>query len=358
LASALPQRSHRIGYGTHLTRKRGGVFYWRRRLPAGHGEVAFSLRTRHFRHAEFLAERADAAYERALASDAADPPAAAREAMATISVTRMAPQLTTEQKADLQRAIETAFEELWSAGLSVPAPVEGAVGAPAPVRSAPAVSLPVSPPTSTAHAQRRNASTFVKAFFTQRETEKDARHQVMGQDRKTLGIFFELRGDVPFVAYERLDITGLLDEIRKLPKYHGKSPHYRGSVQDIIAEADHRRERQRLSARTMQRHFSALQQFFKFAVNQGAITPARRADLFCDIGFRMERGARSQREEWPIAFMVALFTSPLYTGCRRDRRWVRGSHIIRDAQFWIPLLALFHGARVEELCDLYRRDIG
>ncbi len=36
---------------------------------------------------------------------------------------------------------------------------------------------------------------------------------------------------------------------------------------------------------------------------------------------------------------------------------MRGPHVIRDARFWVPLLALFHGARVEEFCDLYRRDI-
>jgi hypothetical protein len=320
--------------------------------------VAVSLGTRHFRYAEFLAERADATYEKALLSNPMNPTAAAREAMATIRTRPMAPQPTAEQQADLRYAIGTAMEQLWSAGLSFPAPVEGGVETPAPVKTAPAVSMPVSRPPSTAHPARRNASTFVEAFFAQRETEKDARHQVMGQDRKTLMMFLELRGDRPFAEYERMDITGFLDEIRRLPKLHGKSPHFRGAVRDIIAEADRRRERQRLSARTVQRHFSALQQFFKFAVNQGAITPTRRFDLFGDIEFQMERGARFQREAWPVALLIVLFTSPIYTGCQQDRRWAKGPHIIRDARFWIPLLALFHGARVEEFCDLYRRDIG
>lgn len=33
-----------------------------------------------------------------------------------------------------------------------------------------------------------------------------------------------------------------------------------------------------------------------------------------------------------------------------------GNHIIRDAKFWLPILALFHGGRLEEFADLYRRD--
>ena len=40
------------------------------------------------------------------------------------------------------------------------------------------------------------------------------------------------------------------------------------------------------------------------------------------------------------------------------QRSTPGGMAIRDARFWTPLLALFQGARMEELCDLYRRDIG
>jgi hypothetical protein len=49
MALALPQCFH-------ITRKRG-VYYFRRRLPhPWRGEVALSLRTRHYREAEFLSE--------------------------------------------------------------------------------------------------------------------------------------------------------------------------------------------------------------------------------------------------------------------------------------------------------------
>ncbi len=46
-----------------MTRKRGGIYYWRRRWPGGRGEAAFSLGTRWFREAEHLAAVADEAFE-------------------------------------------------------------------------------------------------------------------------------------------------------------------------------------------------------------------------------------------------------------------------------------------------------
>jgi hypothetical protein len=50
----------------HIARPRG-VFYWRRRLPRPlAGEVALSLRTRHFREAEHRAALLDAAFPEAL----------------------------------------------------------------------------------------------------------------------------------------------------------------------------------------------------------------------------------------------------------------------------------------------------
>lgn len=118
-----------------------------------------------------------------------------------------------------------------------------------------------------------------------------------------------------------------------------------------------RDDKRRLTERTIQRQFSALHQFFKFAVNNEELTEMQRINLLGTFSFEMDKGAREQREEWPIDDLVTLFRSPLYVGSQQHRRWKRGPLIIRDAKFWLPLLALFHGGRVEEFADLYRRDI-
>jgi integrase len=48
----------------------------------------------------------------------------------------------------------------------------------------------------------------------------------------------------------------------------------------------------------------------------------------------------------------------VWKGCASEaRRSEPGPHIIRDARFWLPILALYQGARLEELADLYGRDV-
>nr|WP_264185814.1 site-specific integrase [Roseicella aerolata] len=52
-----------------------------------------------------------------------------------------------------------------------------------------------------------------------------------------------------------------------------------------------------------------------------------------------------------------LFSSPVWRGRHHFFREKEGPEIIRDGFFWLPILALYHGARLEELADLKRRDL-
>jgi integrase len=203
------------------------------------------------------------------------------------------------------------------------------------------------------------ASSLVEPFFARREMMDRATHQVIGQDRGTLRRFLEACGDQPVDAYRRGDVTQFLNTLRRLPKTYGKSPRDKDrSLSDIIAEAD-TKGAERLTDRTVKRHLSALSQFFQFAVDAGHLTVAARGELVDEHRFRDDRGAREQRDAWTSEELRELFASPVWAGCSSaDRRSLPGPHIIRDAKFWLPILALFHGARLEEFADLYHRDLG
>jgi len=74
--------------------------------------------------------------------------------------------------------------------------------------------------------------------------------------------------------------------------------------------------------------------------------------------FKAPKKARDQRDPWAQAELTKLFASPVWTGCEGEsRRSSPGATIIRDAKFWLPILALFHGGRLEEFADLRRRDL-
>ncbi|MBB3995468.1 integrase [Sulfitobacter undariae] len=64
------------------------------------------------------------------------------------------------------------------------------------------------------------------------------------------------------------------------------------------------------------------------------------------------------RVTWSEERLAKFLTSPIYTGCAsKHRRWKPGSVIIRDATYWIPLIVLSLGTRIEEITLLRRKDV-
>ena len=55
----------------------------------------------------------------------------------------------------------------------------------------------------------------------------------------------------------------------------------------------------------------------------------------------------------------AIFHAPLYTGCKDDGRNYNkvGTNHPRRIRFWLPLIALFTGARINEICQLHTDDV-
>ena len=60
-----------------------------------------------------------------------------------------------------------------------------------------------------------------------------------------------------------------------------------------------------------------------------------------------------------ITQLQAIFNISVYRGCKNNRsgRLKPGEKIFRDAYFWVPLLGLYTGARLNEICQLVLDDI-
>jgi integrase len=63
--------------------------------------------------------------------------------------------------------------------------------------------------------------------------------------------------------------------------------------------------------------------------------------------------------EFSVEELNRLFKAPLYTGCVDDENGYSrpGLSRPRRGRFWVPLLALFHGFRCNEACQLFTEDI-
>lgn len=75
-----------------------------------------------------------------------------------------------------------------------------------------------------------------------------------------------------------------------------------------------------------------------------------------ELGPRGKKGAREKaRNSYSDDQLAAIFSSPLYTGCVDDERRFSQrmpGNVTRRSRFWLPLIALFSGLRMNEILQL------
>ena len=107
-----------------------------------------------------------------------------------------------------------------------------------------------------------------------------------------------------------------------------------------------------LSPNTIRQHFKIVSGMFNWAKLEG------KSALDNPTKGLAPKAEEGTREAFQPDDLRKLFASPLYTGhWRPDRRERPGRHLIKDSKYWLPLIALHSGMRVEEIAKLRTRDI-
>jgi integrase len=110
-----------------------------------------------------------------------------------------------------------------------------------------------------------------------------------------------------------------------------------------------------LNVQTQQTHMSHMAVLFKYAFAED-YTESNPAD-----GLTVASGApkKTARRPYTLAQLQAIFAAPLFTGCQDDERGyaMSGAARPRRGRFWVPLLSLFGGLRLNEACQLLVADV-
>lgn len=192
-------------------------------------------------------------------------------------------------------------------------------------------------------------------FLDYAQKDKGWRGQTLAQNKTTYRMFEECCGDKPVAAYTKTDLTKFYDLLRALPQLYSKSKEWANLTLEQITEQTKGQDIPRLTMRTIKRHFSALGVFFTHLKRRGEYVGENPAYGF---EFPTKGRARHGRDMWEGEPLSRLFNSPVWTGClSKDRRSRPGSLIIRDDKYWLPLLGLYHGNRLEEFAQLHRSDV-
>jgi integrase len=143
------------------------------------------------------------------------------------------------------------------------------------------------------------------------------------------------------------DFHQLFDLLKRIPPNATKR--YKGmTLAQAVAAADKAEDRRRLHPKTLRNNYIQISALFNLAVDFKMISenPAKNRRL----GRSFDDNAVSPpRQQFTVEELNRLFRSPLHMACAKQEE--------RGGRFWVPLLALFHGLRCNETCQIYTEDV-
>jgi integrase len=157
----------------------------------------------------------------------------------------------------------------------------------------------------------------------------------------------------PIKAITRKVCREVLDTLRYLPP--NASKRYRGLSSREAAARAKAEGLTPMGALTINGHIQKLSALLNWAVNEGYIdrNPAR--------GLKVIDPVRRKDKRHPFALwqLQRIFDAPLYQGCQDDEAgYARpGPNHPKRGRFWVPLIGLFSGMRLNEICQLDVADV-
>jgi len=161
------------------------------------------------------------------------------------------------------------------------------------------------------------------------------------ENRASFALFVRVVGDDE--VFSELQFEQLLDfksKILKLPAGIKTKPQYRTkSIDEILQMPDV----PPMARNTQNKHLNRICGLFKWAVINGLTDKNYASGL--PIG--KDKNARSKVDPFTDADLIKLFESPEYREYKFKCAY----------QYWVPLIALYTGARLNEICQLHLQDI-
>jgi len=152
--------------------------------------------------------------------------------------------------------------------------------------------------------------------------------------------FLEVVGDLPVGEVTRETIKKYREALQQLPKSAKKKRDYRNkSIAELLSMDIP--EKDRLSPRTINERLIRAITFFKWCVKEAEVITNNPAE-----GISVKSRSKS-REPFTLNELQLLFNSDEYAKGKHRKSW----------QFWSPLLALYTGARQNEIAQLRVLDI-
>lgn len=174
---------------------------------------------------------------------------------------------------------------------------------------------------------------------------------------RAVELFIDIAGDRPISSYKKIDVRDFKEVLTNLPPNRNKIRETRGMKARAAAMKASSLGLEPMSIKTANNKYIApLRNAFDFAVSNYDEVDK---NPFYKAAFAERSNPRTEWDPFTKEALTAFFNAPLYRGCKSATHWLAaGTDVPRDSvRFWLPLLLLYTGARVNEICKLRVKDI-
>lgn len=215
----------------------------------------------------------------------------------------------------------------------------------------PAVDLPASPPLPSPPA--KTIRTVYEAFMADPGVIRSSK-TVLAYET-VFNLLIEIIGaDTPIAAVTREMCREVTDTLRRLPS-NARKRFPKLTAREIAGRFTNDPKATFLSSTTVNGYIDKLPALMTWAVNEGYIdrNPAK------GLGVVETKHKRDKRNPFAVGQLQKIFSAPLYMGCKDDGHGYAepGPTRPRRCRFWIPLIGLFSGMRLNEICQLNTEDV-
>jgi len=153
------------------------------------------------------------------------------------------------------------------------------------------------------------------------------------------GYIVEILGDLPINTIGYPEVERLKETLLKLPPNRKTSPLYRNlSIQQILAS----KPQKVLSRKTVNKYLSLMSNFFDFAERYGYAEK----NYFGGVSVKIKKRPNEDRQPFTDEDIAKLFSPDFFK-----------AKPLHSYMFWAPLIGLYTGMRLEEICQLHLEDI-
>ncbi|MFH0959353.1 MAG: site-specific integrase [Pseudomonadota bacterium] len=188
------------------------------------------------------------------------------------------------------------------------------------------------------------ASNHYPAFVVEKMASGEWKEKTRQETQTCMNLFLDIIGDKPVTAYTHAEMLYFRECLLKLPPAFQKNPQLRSlTIKEILA----RQWDKTLSLARVNRILNGILSFFTWCVKHHYIEKSP-----CQ-GIRFSKGnlqkAEKPRSPFTIEELKVLIRQPEF----HDHELIER----HPGRFWVPLIALFSGLRLNEICQLYVKDI-